>query len=243
MDTKYLTRTIKKEKLTSSHLEETKDIHVYLPPEYDDSLLYPLLILHDGPDYLNLGRIATQANQLLSKNEMVPVVMAFVPVDKTKRTAQYSPTGAFHEAHELMIVEELLPLMQQRYAVDTSTDKLVIGGSSLGGTASLHIALEYPEICNRVLSQSGAFLEQTVHDLSRVYSLQFLEIYQSIGLSETAIETHMGTLDLVARNREVHQLLLEKRAHVAYHEEAGDHTWGFWQRELPRALKFFFSTN
>lgn len=243
MDPKYLKRTIKRETLTSSHLEESKEIQIYLPPDYVESESYPLLILHDGPDYLNLGRIATQANQLLSQEKMIPIVMAFVPVDKKKRTAEYSPIGDRHEAHKLMIIEELLPLIEKKYSVDTSTDQLVIGGSSLGGTVSLHIALDYPEICNRVLSQSGAFLEQTIKDLSRVYSLQFLEIYQSIGLAETSIETHMGTLDLVARNREAYRLFQEKRAHVDYYEEDGDHTWGFWQRELPRALRFFFPKN
>lgn len=243
MDPKYLKRTIKRETLTSSHLKESKEIQIYLPPDYVESESYPLLILHDGSDYLNLGRIATQANQLLSQEKMIPIVMAFVPVDKKKRTAEYSPIGDRHEAHKLMIIEELLPLIEKKYSVDTSTDQLVIGGSSLGGTVSLHIALDYPEICNRVLSQSGAFLEQTIKDLSRVYSLQFLEIYQSIGLAETSIETHMGTLDLVARNREAYRLFQEKRAHVDYYEEDGDHTWGFWQRELPRALRFFFPKN
>lgn len=240
MNEKYLKRTIKREILSSNHLTEKKEIQIYLPPDFTEENNYPLLLLHDGPDYLNLGRIATQTNQLLAENKIEPFIIALIPVDKSKRTSEYSPMGSRNEHHKAFVVEELIPMLTSKYPVNISTETLVIGGSSLGGTVSLHLALEYPELFNRVLSQSGAFLEKTKEEISNVYSLSFLDIYQSIGLSETAIQTHMGTLDLVARNREVHQILVQKQAHVSYFEEEGDHTWGFWQRELPRALVHFF---
>ncbi|SEM88874.1 alpha/beta hydrolase [Lihuaxuella thermophila] len=240
MESRVYKRIIKKEILHSTHLDETKEILVYLPPDYAESARYPMLVLHDGNDYFNLGRIATQANQMILEGQIEPVVMVAVPVQKERRTSEYSPKGNRHSQHIRMITEELLPRIRQRYPVDPSIEKLVIGGSSLGGTVSLHIALNHPDICSKVLSQSGAFLEATNEAILRASSLDHLTIYQSIGQSETAVPTHMGNLDLLARNREVRRHLEEKQARVHYVEAEGDHTWGFWQRDIPQALKFFF---
>jgi enterochelin esterase-like enzyme len=234
-------RIIKKDNLESSFLGESKEILVYLPNDYDENGKYPLLILHDGPDYFNLGRIATQATQMISDGEIVPVVMVAVPVVKERRTSEYSPAGSRNGAHIRMVVDELLPYLRNTYPVSSSVDDLVIGGSSLGGTVSLHIALNHPEVCSNVLSQSGAFLEQTNEAILRSSSLQHLRIYQSIGLEETAVPTHMGTIDLVTRNREVYRHLKEKNARVRYVEAEGNHTWGFWQKDIPDALRFFFA--
>lgn len=240
MESRFYKRIIKKETLHSHHLNETKEILVYLPPDYSEDGSYPVLVLHDGNDYFNLGRIATQANQMILEGEINPLVMVAVPVQKGRRTSEYSPKGSRHLLHTRMIIEELLPRIRQNYPVSQSVKHLVIGGSSLGGTASLHIALNYPEVCSKVLSQSGAFLEATNEAILRTESLDHLTVYQSIGKSETAVPTHMGSLDLLARNREVRRHLEEKRARVHYAESEGDHTWGFWQRDIPQALKFFF---
>lgn len=235
-------RIIKKEELTSKHLGETKEILVYLPDDEEKKGEYPLLVLHDGPDYFNLGRIVTQATQMIEKKQITPLIMVAVPVQKEKRTAEYSPIGNRQPLHMKMIVEELLPLIRAKYPVSQQKEDLVIGGSSLGGTVSLHIALSYPDVCDKVLSQSGAFMEATTEEILRQSSLSRLKLYQSVGTSETAVPTHLGTFDLVARNREVYRNLKEKNAQVHYVEDEGDHTWGFWQRDLPRALQTFFGT-
>ncbi|SFJ89712.1 alpha/beta hydrolase [Thermoflavimicrobium dichotomicum] len=240
MEQKQQKRIIKRESIQSQYLLETKEILIYLPPGYDETVTYPGLILHDGTDYFNLGRIATQASQMIINGEIIPLIMVAVPVNKEVRTAEYSPLGHRNQEHQQFIVEELLPLLKERYPIDLSPQGLVIGGSSLGGTASLHLALRYPQHFVKVLSQSGAFLEATTEQIIQSPSLSYLTIYQSIGLSETAVSTHMGSLDLVTRNREIHRLLQEKHAHVHYREKEGDHTWGLWQKDLPEALTFFF---
>ncbi len=236
-------RTIKKEVLDSKHLDETKEILIFLPEEEPSSVRnYPLVLLHDGPDYFNLGRVVTQATQMIANGELKPFAMAAIPVDKKKRTSQYSPVGKQQSGHIRMVMEELLPLLRDKYPVSREKEKLVIGGSSLGGTVSLHIALQHPEQVVNVFAQSGAFLEETCEEILQQDTLSHFRIYQSVGTSETKVPTHMGDLDLLARNREVHRYLKEKEARVQYAEKDGDHTWGFWQRDLPDVLKTFFSS-
>jgi enterochelin esterase-like enzyme len=239
MEQKYLKRTIKKESLQSTHLETEKKALVYLPPNFDTNHKYPALFLHDGDDYFSLGRIATQANKLIDEQKIEPIIIIAIPVEKKLRTREYSPIGDRQQDHIAFMTEELLPYIQNRYQIDDA--KLVVGGSSLGGTVSLHMAVQYPSIWNKILSQSGAFLPQTYSALSDK-KLNWLSIYQSIGLQETNVPTHVGVMDLVKRNRDVHAILEAGEANVHYVEQEGDHTWGTWQKELPEALQFFFAT-
>lgn len=240
LDKRYLKRTIKKADVSSAHLKETRPIQVYLPPDHDENRRYPVIYLQDGDDYFNLGRLATQANRLILDGDIRPFAAVAIPVDKEKRNAEYAPQGDRHQAYLRFFTEELVPFVEAEFPVTSNPDDRVLGGSSLGGTVSLHLALEYPDSFRRVLSQSGAFLEPTLEAIGRAEQLSYLEVYQTIGKSETAVSTHMGTLDLLARNREVYRALREKEAQVDYSEQEGDHTWGFWQKDLPRALKTFF---
>jgi enterochelin esterase-like enzyme len=238
MDQKYLKRTIKKESLSSKHLDVEKKALVYLPPDFDKSRKYPALFLHDGDDYFSLGRIATQANQLIYEHKINPIIMIAIPVEKKLRSAEYSPIGDRNAAHINFMTDELLPYIQDRYPINM--ENLVVGGSSLGGTVSLHMAMEHPSIWNRVLAQSGAFFPETIAKLTEAAPLDWLTIYQSIGLQETNVPTHIGNVDLVERNRKVHSTLRSLHALVHYEEREGDHTWGLWQPELPEVLTFFF---
>ncbi|MFC4076280.1 alpha/beta hydrolase [Salinithrix halophila] len=240
MDKRYLKRTILKREVKSRHLEETRAFQVYLPPDHDPDGEYPVLFLQDGDDYFNLGRLATQANRLILDGETRPFAAVAIPVDKEKRTSEYAPIGDRHLSYLRFFVDELLPAVETEFPIATAAGERVLGGSSLGGTVSLHLALQYPQQFQRVLSQSGAFLERTLEQIRQSDSLGYLEIYQTIGKSETAVPTHLGNLDLLARNREVHRALLEKEADVQYSEQEGNHTWGFWQKDLPFALKAFF---
>ncbi|RAL21326.1 alpha/beta hydrolase [Thermoflavimicrobium daqui] len=237
---KQVKRIIKREVISSKYLHEDKQVLISLPPGYDESSSYPCLILHDGDDYFNLGRIVTQANQMISEGQIKPLIMVAVPVQKSLRTEEYAPHGARHELHQQFIMDELLPMLKERYPVSLTRENWVIGGSSLGAAASLQLAINHPQQFTHVLSQSGAFLSQTTELICQMTNLQDLIVYQSIGKSETAVSTHMGNLDLVTRNREVYRHLVEKKATVTYREKEGDHTWGFWQRDLPEALHFFF---
>lgn len=233
-------RIIKKAALTSKALQDQKEIILSFPPSYRKEKRYPVLLLHDGDDYIRMGRIVTQANPMIDRGELNPFLIVAVPVLKERRNQEYSPLGEHYQAHMQFILEELRPFLEANYPADCSPESWVLGGSSLGGTISLHIALTYPQYCKRILSQSGAFLPITMEKIRQVDTLT-LQIYQSIGLDETAIPTHAGELDLLAQNREAHRLFVEKQAQVSYTEFAGGHTWRHWQQELPQALQFFFA--
>ncbi len=51
MDSKYYKRTIVKEDLHSTFLEERRSLRVYLPPGYSELLTYPVIYCQDGEQF------------------------------------------------------------------------------------------------------------------------------------------------------------------------------------------------
>ncbi|GGF89971.1 alpha/beta hydrolase [Paenibacillus abyssi] len=238
-------RTINKETVTSKLLTEgERDLRVYLPPGYNEIISYPVIYCQDGEDFFNFGRIATQANRLILEDELEPCIVVGVDVDKKHRTAEYSPDGDRHESYVRFFVEEMIPFVASRYTVRTEADQILLAGDSLGATVSLHIALSYPQRFSRLLSMSGAYYPASrsiLADYSE--SLSWLDAYMFVGLQETEFETDRGVFDFVEMNRQTKQLLEAKGAKLLYYEKDGKHQWGFWQQELPDALRWFMKTD
>ncbi|GIP37548.1 hypothetical protein J31TS4_08280 [Paenibacillus sp. J31TS4] len=227
-------RTILKKQVESSILGTVRDYWVYLPPGYNELLSYPVVYCQDGVEFLNYGRIATTANQLVLEEDAVPPIIVGVAVDMPNRSEQYDPTGSQFDAYCRFWTQELLPAVEREFPV--RAEERVLAGDSLGGTVSLHLALDHPDLFRRVISLSGAFLDATQQKLSGENDLSWLDIYMVIGLQEEEVKTSRGTYDFLSANRIVRKLLEERGAKVEYLEAEGKHLWGFWQKLLPAAL-------
>ena len=234
-------RHIDRYDLKSEHLNEERSIFVSLPPAYNELLSYPVLYCQDGVDYLTMGRIVTQANELISNAELNPFIIVGINVDRKHRTSEYHPQGERHQAYVRFFAEELVPFIESNYPVRADIENRVLTGDSLGGTVSLSIALHYSDMFRKILSLSGAFGPETIGYLEKYSSLDQLKLYMLIGLSETSIETGRGTFDFLEWNRKVQAFLKQQGATVNYIEKEGVHTWGFWQKELHDGLRYFFS--
>ncbi|XEC92561.1 alpha/beta hydrolase [Paenibacillus tarimensis] len=240
-DSSYQKRTIVKETAPANRLPEAeRELRIYLPPGYNEIISYPVVYCQDGEDFFNFGRVATIAHRLILDGELEPLIIVGVDVNKKNRTAEYSPDGDRHEAYVRFFVEEMIPFVASRYSIRTEADQTLLAGDSLGGTVSLHIALNYPRKFKRILSLSGAYYPSSRAIVSQTAEpLDWLRIYMLVGLQETEFETDRGIFDFVAMNREMKRLLEEKQASLHYIEKDGRHLWGFWQQEIPDALRWF----
>ncbi|WP_040711481.1 alpha/beta hydrolase [Paenibacillus curdlanolyticus] len=240
MEEKYLKRTINKEVVSSRYLPEgERKLRVFLPPGYNEVLSYPVVYCQDGEDFFNFGRVATISNQLIIDEGIEPFIVVGVDVDKKVRSAEYSPDGELHANYVRFFAEELIPFVESKYPVRRTPDDRLLAGDSLGGTVSVHIALTYPHLFNRVLSLSGAFYPASRNIIASQADLAWLDLYMTIGLQENAFETDRGIYDFVALNRNARKLFEERGAKVVYQERDGKHTWGFWQKDLPASLAYF----
>jgi len=236
----YVKRTIFKEEVPSQYVDAPRLVKVYAPPGYNELLSYPVVYCQDGNDFFTMGRIATIANQLILEEGIEPFMIVGVSVERSKRTSEYAANGSRTEAYKRFFTDELLPYIEERYPIRRDPSSRVLAGDSLGGTVSLHLALDRPDLFPKVLSLSGAFFQPTLDDLTMKESLNWLDIWMVVGLDETAVETHSGTYDFIYWNREAKQILEQKGAAVSYREKPGDHVWGLWQKELPDGLRHFF---
>lgn len=238
-DARYYQRTIVKDELTSVLLQETRPLRIYLPPGYNELLSYPVIYCQDGEQFFNFGRIATTITRCILDEDLEPAIVVGVDVNAANRTSEYAPEGERHDAYCRFFAEELLPYVESRYPVRTERSERIVAGDSLGGTVSLHLALDYPSLFCRVISLSGAFFDITRERLKAEDDLSWLEMYMLIGLDETDVKTERGTFDFVRENRLAKEDLERKNAVLHYIEKPGKHLWGFWQGELSAALHYF----
>ncbi|MDR0270914.1 alpha/beta hydrolase-fold protein, partial [Paenibacillus sp.] len=156
-DSKYLKRTINKEQIESQFLNETRNLRVYLPPGYNEILSYPVVYCQDGEEFFNFGRIATIANHLILDGDAEPFIIVGVEVDTSVRTQEYAPFGNRFESYTRCFAEEIIPFIEGKYPVRREASERVLAGDSLGGSVSLHLAIRYPEMFQRIISLSGAY--------------------------------------------------------------------------------------
>ncbi|MEI7026596.1 alpha/beta hydrolase [Paenibacillus sp. y28] len=239
-DAQYYQRTVLKECVVSDFLGESRNLRVFLPPGYNELLSYPVLYCQDGEDFFNFGRAATTATRLILDENMSPFLIVGVDVDKKVRTEEYAPDGSRFQAYCGFFAEELIPWVEQRFAARPSRDERLLAGDSLGGTVSLHLALDYPELFNQVIALSGAFLPSSSARVARETDLSWLKLYQLIGLDEDEVKTDRGRFDFLSLNREMKVLLEARGTQLVYEEKPGKHVWGLWQAALPEALKKFW---
>ncbi|UHA73118.1 alpha/beta hydrolase [Paenibacillus sp. 481] len=238
-DSSLFKRTIVKHDIPSFHLGESRHVRVYLPPGYQEMLSYPVVYCQDGEDFFNFGRIATHANRLILEEDMEPFIIVGVDVDKKIRTSEYAPDGDRFESYCKAFAEEIVPTIERLYPVRTDWTDVILAGDSLAGTVSLHLALQYPERFRQVIAMSGAYYSASQQLIAAERDLSWLHMHMIVGLQETAYPTDRGTFDFVDLNRTAKKLLEERGAKLHYEEMDGNHLWGFWQKHLPDALKYF----
>lgn len=237
----YVKRTMNKEIIHSQALQEERSVRVYLPPGYNDLISYPVLYAQDGQDIFMFGRIATITNELILEHGMDPIIIVGIDVQKKERTSEYAVHGEKHSAYMSFIAEELVPYIESKYSVKTDPLNRVLIGDSLGGTVSLDLALEYPDLFAKVISLSGAYFDPSLEKIKSKDDLSYLQLWMLVGTDETAVETHLGVFDFLKWNRIAKELLEKKGVTITYSEKKGEHLWGFWQKELPVALQHFFT--
>jgi len=234
------TGTVERVEIKSRFLGETREVHVYLPHNYSPLYKYPVLYINDGSDYMMMGRMITLLNERFQSRHADRFLVVFVPVDKAVRREEYHPNGSKHEAYIRFFAEELVHAIEERFAAFPMGPARGIMGSSLGATVALHTLLAYTRKFHYLALQSGAFRDATFQAVEGRRDLATVPVYQVVGLQEDQFEASNGkVLDLLKINRDMRDLLSAQGVSVEYAEYDKDHTWGFWQEDLPRALDHF----
>ena len=138
--------------LPSRALRRDAHVTVYSPARMraDDRL--PLVVLHDGGDFINHADIGLVLDNLMDARLVADCVVAMThPGDRLK---EYG-AGA---AHSRFLTAELVPELEKRLPLRGEPAGRILAGASFGAIASLTAAVRAPGFYGGLLLQSPSFL-------------------------------------------------------------------------------------
>jgi predicted alpha/beta superfamily hydrolase len=164
----------------SRSLHNRRDVLVYLPPGYSRALRrrYPVLYLQDGQNMFDaataFGGVEWGADETaqrsIQRKWIEPLIIVAVANTGNNRIHEYAPTRGVIETtatrtrrsrgglrrYGRFLIEELKPFIDRTYRTRPDGESTGLGGSSLGGLATLALGLWYPQVFSRlaVLSPS-----------------------------------------------------------------------------------------
>lgn len=207
-----------------------REIFLYRPPVKEP---VPLLIVFDGQDYLQRGKLNTIVDNLIADKRIQPIAMAFLSHGNRWRGVEYLCSDA--TLHWIQTI--ILPLAREKLnLLDPARHQGAYGalGASAGGIMSLYAGLRMPNYFGKVIAQSGVSaingMDLATVDLIRREQSREINIWMDV-----------GTLDfLLEDNRRMRSLMEEHGYNVAYREFAGGHNYTAWRDDIWRGLEALF---
>ncbi|KHF41813.1 alpha/beta hydrolase [Halalkalibacter okhensis] len=238
MSKKSLEGTITETSFRSEELQADIPLLIYTPPNFTPLQTYDVLICQDGNDYFQLGRIPRQVEQLIEEGEIRETIVVGIPYPSvTERRKRYHPDGEKVESYIRFLANEMIPFLDETYPTHQLASSRTLAGDSLAATVSLLTSLKYPSLFGQVMIHSPYVNETVIQNVTDYNKLENITIYHVIGKKETSVKTTDGqTLDFLTPNRKLHALLKEKPFSYTYEEFDGNHTWTYWQKDLPKGL-------
>lgn len=232
------------QEIDSKFLQEKKVIKIYEPEQFDSLYENKVCIMQDGDDYFHLGRIATLSDKLHDEGDIVNTIFVGIHyIDRFDRLKKYHPNGEQFEAYTNFLTKEVIPLLDEILPINPLGTVRTLMGDSLAGTIALTTALKYPDLFQQVVMQSPLVDETVLEIVKQARNVDSLDVYHSIGLRETEVPTTAGErVNFVNPNEQLAEILKEKLIDYEYVKiEDGNHTWKYWQKELPSILEKMFS--
>ena len=136
----------------SRALQRDCPVTLYRPARFRTTSTYPLLVVHDGPDFIQYAAARTVLDNLIHRSEVAETVVAFLhPED---RLTEYTNSTA----HSRFLTHELVPRLETQLPLMGRPAGRCLMGSSLGAVASLSAAVKSPATYGSLILMSGSFV-------------------------------------------------------------------------------------
>jgi predicted alpha/beta superfamily hydrolase len=246
----------------SKILGNRRDVLVYLPRGYGrfSRRRYPVLYLHDGQNVFDAATsfsgvewgVDESAEHLIKERLIEPVIIVAVANTGEERIHEYAPTRGVIDAkakrkkrskglagkYGQFLMEELKPYIDRKYRTKPDAEFTGLGGSSLGGLATLAIGILYPQAFRRLMVMSPSIWWDDFAIYRLVDSIEQkppLRIWLDTGTAEPGWEQARELLKrLVERGWEIPKDLQYMEA------QSGDHSEAAWAVRVKPALQFLF---
>jgi predicted alpha/beta superfamily hydrolase len=189
----------------SNFLPANRDVLVYLPPGYETDVdrHYPVLYLHDGQNLFDGAtsfvpgqewRLDETAESLIRAGRVQPIIIVGIYNAGSHRVDEYTPTqerrtghGGRADLYARLLVEELKPFIDSHYRTQKDASHTALGGSSLGGLATLYIGITRPRTFGKlaVMSPSVWWDKRTIlDDVRHLTAKPALRVWLDVGTAE-----------------------------------------------------------
>lgn len=217
---------------------ETRTERVYLPAGYDADRPYPVVVIHDGDDFVAYADLDIVLDNLVEQGDIPPLVAALVQT--RDRIDEYS-RGRRHARY---LVHELLPALNESYALSDRPEDRVLLGASLGAVAALTTAWRFPGVFGGLVLKSGSFIfdEQRLagrhavfHRIARLVAV----FRRSPRVPARRVFVSSGELEgLDVENRALASFLEGRGIAVRFNRAWDGHHWRNWRDQLRDGLRW-----
>jgi enterochelin esterase-like enzyme len=225
----------------SRALRRDAKMTVYLPARFRRTGRYPLLIVHDGSDYLQYAAAQTVLDNLIHRLDVAELIVAFT--DPGDRLTEYANSAA----HARYLVAELMPRLAEEFPLAPGPGSRCLMGASFGAVAALSAAYRYPGEFGSLLLQSGSFVftdighdhgggppfEPVVRFVNRYRAAPRRvadRVFVSCGIYEP----------LIVPNRSMIPVFESAGMTVRYTEARDVHSWENWRDRMREGLSWIF---
>ena len=230
----------------STSVGKARPVMVYTPPEYgiDPTRRFPVVVLlhgygDDETAWTEVGRAHLIADNLIAAKRIEPVIIAMpfghpVPISLSQRPPDYSERN--NELFERDVMGDLLPFLEQRFAVQKDVAGRSIVGLSMGGGHAVDIGLRNANTFSSIGAFSAAVPELDQQTLLARYPALSGSEPTANRLKEFWIP--IGEEDfLLGRNEEFHSRLKSIGIRHEFRKTSGGHEWKVWREYLPEFLE------
>jgi enterochelin esterase-like enzyme len=216
-------------------------VRLYLPARFRRTATYPLLVVHDGSDFLQYASAQTVLDNLIHRLDVAETVVAFL--DPGDRLVEYANSTA----HARYVNHELVPQLEAELPLVGQRSGRCLLGSSFGAIASMSAAVRAPEQYGSLVLMSGSFVHTDIgtdHGGGPVFDpvVKFVNRYRERPRRVAdQVFLSCGVYEpLIVPNRSMVHTLEWTGMEVRYVEVRDGHSWENWRDRLRDALSYVY---
>jgi enterochelin esterase-like enzyme len=221
----------------SNALQRDCPVTLYVPAGFRRDAKYPLLVVHDGGEFLQYAAAKAVLDNLIHREEIPATIAAFLhPKD---RLVEYANSPE----HAGFLTNELLPRLEMEFPLAPDRSGRILLGASFGAIASFSAAYRSPRTYGSLVLMSGSFVSAdagTDHGGGPAFDpvVRFINRYRDRPRRVAdRLFVSCGVYEpLIIPNRSIVPIFESAGMPVRYVEARDGHTWENWRDRLRDAL-------
>lgn len=140
-------------RIWSAALCQKRDLYVYLPPGYDPTLHYPVILYLHG--YLQdegyfLNKLVPHFDAAMAGGTLPPAIVACPDGSIRGRPSVFDSVSFYANsragAFEAFVMQDVWPFLLTQYPIRPEREAHAVVGGSAGGSAAYRLAIKYPDV-------------------------------------------------------------------------------------------------